>query len=315
MLFGVKRTVLFCNLAVGFVALFAASALGQGLKVTPGSIKIFDSPITVNIYESVNKPKNLITFVALHHNEQVGLGVVKDAIKAKGGKLIEVVSLRDNKPERFVYFRRKDSTGKERLLCVDPNRIFSRSGIINSLTTITGRGCENNLDAKAMAVVRETAVVDEIERFQTELFKMFDPKDRKNEVVVAVHNNTNNPDDKTGGISIKSFIKLGDDEYFNNEAAYIVQREDPDDFIMVSNNFLFKTLISDAPGVNQFSIAIQRQLPEESKGFLSTKCGRLKINYVIVEAEHNFEGGGVNHGIRQRAMVDRLIDLFPVPAP
>lgn len=295
--------------------MFSGAAFGQNLKIMPGVIKIFDTPVIVNTYENVNKPRNLITFVALHHNEQVGLGVVKDAIKAKGGKLIEVVSLRDNKPERFIYFRRADSAGKERLLCFDPNRIFSRSGIINTLTTITGRGCENNLDAKAMAAVRETAVVDEIERFQTELFKMFDPKDRKSEVVVAVHNNTNNPDDKTGGISIKSFIKLGDDEYFNNEATYIVQKEDPDDFLMVSNNMLFRALISPVPGINQFSIGIQRQNPEESKGFLSTKCGRLGINYVIVEAEHNFEGSGVNHNVRQRAMVDRLIDLFPVPAP
>jgi len=302
-----RRTVFFGHCGVVLV-LLCASAFAQGLKVTPTELRIFDTPVMVNTYESVGKPKSLITFVSLHHNEQLGLRLVKEEIAVRGGTLVEVVSrsILKSEPQRYIHF-----IYKEFELCVDPNRIFSRMGILASLRKI-GKGdenCQNNFNAASKLVIEEPEVLNAVDGFQAKLIAMFLPK-KKDEVLVAVHNNKRN-----GSISVRSFLKEGDPEYDNNEALYAVRTESQNDFFMVSTNALFDKLFTNKPGNNRFNIAIQRQHPDEEEGFLSARCANMPVpvNYIIIEAMHRLNNEGDDHAFRQRQMIDRLIELFPAP--
>ncbi len=308
MLFRTRRIVLSGYSALFLLVMLFSSAHAQGLKFTPVAVKIFDTPVMVNTYENTTKPKNLITFVSLHHNEQLGLRLVKEEITAKGGKLVEVVSrsILKNEPQRYVHF-----IYKEFELCVDPNRIFSRTGILASLRKI-GKGdenCQNNLNAASKLVIEEPEVLNAVDGFQAKLLALFLPK-KKDEVLVAVHNNKRN-----GSISARSFLKEGDPEYDNNEALYAVHNESVNDFFMVSTNALFDKLFSNKPGNNRFNIAIQKQHPDEDEGFLSARCANMPVpvNYIIIEAMHRLNNDGDDHAFRQRQMIDRLIELFPAP--
>jgi len=281
-------------------------------------LKLFDTEILVNTYRVVKKRKNPVTLLAIHHNEQTGLNLAKEAVKTRGGLLVELVSTRNNRPQRNLFF-----TFKNKTLCIDPNRIFSTDGIKADLlkrkrATIEDRECQSlSEDPKNLTVQEEqdlSEITKEIERFSVNFLDTFLPKKRcvrnqrlqrrlcKGEILVAVHNNSafdvNDPN-----LSIKTYI-IGEEEAGPTESVYLVNNEDLDNFFLVTNKRLFSRLLNLYDDEKQFNISIQKQPPIPDDGSLSIKCGNEKIDYINIEAEHN-QGRE-----RQRAMIKVVLDSW-----
>jgi len=278
-----------------------------GLTVTSDSIDILGNKIAIKIYENTSKRTPLI-FVSLHHNERLGRHLAKNAIEAKGGKMFEVVSVESNRLLRNVHFKH---AGRE--LCIDPNRVFSEDGIKATLSySDFGEGCENVKDAEAIALTKSVEVVNAIRAFQVKLLSWILPK-TKNEILVSVHNNLK--------ISLDNFYDINDnDEFPNNEGTYIAHtdlvnadKEYNHDFFMVSNNSLFAKLVAarrDKDDKQVFSIAVQKENPNEKKGYLSTFCSRNGHNYILIEAKHKLGEIVEGHDQRQKDMIDRVFTAF-----
>ena len=308
-----------CSLTLLCVPTFGQRTPNR-VTITRESINILGTSIPVNIYKNATK-RSTLTYISLHHNEELGLRLAKDAIKTSGGKLVEVVSVGPgNKPRRLLHFKHKDKD-----LCVDPNRIFSLDGIRSSLKEIgtSNEGCQNNENSDTKGYIKEAVVENAIENFKGLLLSFCGPIPATG-ALVSVHNNKVN-----GSISVKSFITRNDDEYENNEGTYVArddlkcrnQDNDTDDdteyknchdFFMVTNRYLLSKLTRIADE-HTFSIGLQKQNPDESKGYLSVYCSLKNINYIIIEAEHKFDGKGSNHEVRQQAMIDRIIKAFAPP--
>ncbi|MBX7174048.1 MAG: hypothetical protein K1X72_23960 [Pyrinomonadaceae bacterium] len=295
------------------------SGLGQP-AITPTrstELRIFDTPFVVNTYEQQNgAKKSPITFIVLHHFEQTGLNLVKDIIKQRrSGRLVELVSKMEDKPQRYLFFKFNEKT-----ICVDPNRIFSEVGDWETLKkdhqTDTENGsrlsdgsfstskCEN----KTISEFRDQnnpitkQVLTEIKNFSENLKAVFLPR-RNDEIVVAVHNNTNTAalwSDTS--ISIKEFVQGRGGDAKQTEAVYIFNEQDLDNFFIVSKRRLFDKLFQRD---RTFNIAIQKQDPKPDDGALSIFCGLKKINYINIEAQHDVGKD------RQREMINTVFDLFP----
>lgn len=324
---------LFVILGVFQLSLVTATT-AQSLTTTSQPVTLFDTEVQIRIHSrrsvSWSSP---ITFVSLHNNEQLGLRLTKAALPV-GAKLIEVVSVRNGSPKRLLFFRHE-----ERTLCIDPNRIFSSEGIAKSLKDIDTDDdpeCQNNMDSGAREVAQSQKVKDEIARFREDLLDIMLPKKScspngaskrqlcSNEVLVAVHNNTDFLSNPTG-INAQSFFKLAKGvrdraidylpdglEYEYSESGYLVNGEDIDDFLMVSNKALFKKLFNEKDDAINFSIGIQKRSPPEKHGYLSAYCGRNSINYIVVEAESNFVAQANERAEqRQKDMLRRIVEVFP----
>ncbi|GEM_PF-1576496 len=281
-------------------------------------LKIFDTEIEVNIYRVKKKRKNPVTFLAIHHNEQTGLNLAKEAVKERGGLLVELVSKRNNRPQRNVLFK-----FKEKSMCVDPNRIFSIDGIKADLlkrkrSTTEDRECESFSEDPRNLTLQEEQTLSEIAegiaKFSEKFLDTFLPKkvcarnqraERrfcKGELLVAVHNNTdyliNDPN-----LSIKTYI-IGEEEAGPTESVYLVNNEDLDNFFLVTNKRIFHRLLNLYEPEKQFNISIQKQPPIPDDGSLSIKCGRENIDYINIEAQ-------INQGReRQREMIKVVLDRW-----
>jgi hypothetical protein len=301
------------------VALGASvSASGQPLQPTKSvHIPIFGENIVVNTYEKRLQKKSPITFVVLHHNEDVGLELVKQEIQQSRidvGRLVEVVSLRGGSKQRNIFF-----TSDQTVLCFDPNRIFSEIGINATLMDEKIKlpaTCMNNRSdqGRALAASREvkTAVIEFQRKLLDEIIpkKACRPNERqiqqlcRGELLIAVHNNTDF--DKVGNTAInaKWFLR-GENEGSITEASYIVNKEDLDNFFIVSDNNLFTKLLNYSNKAKQFSVAIQEKMPNPDDGSFSVYCGLRSIPYINIEAD-------IDRGkARQLEMIKRVIELFP----
>lgn len=312
----------------------ASTVIAQSLTTTSQPKKLFNTEIQIRVHtRPSSRFVSPITFVSLHHNEELGLRLTKEALPL-GGRLIEIVSIRNGTPKRLLSFEYREKT-----FCVDPNRIFSNAGIEKSLSEIDSdddRDCQNNADAESREIARSQAVRDEVARFREDMLDIIMPEKRcapssrtksrlcPNEVLVAVHNNTDYKENP-GGINAQSFFRLANGvenrdikympkglEYDYSEAGYLVNSEDLDDFLMVSNRSILKKLLT-ANGANMnFSVGIQKANPPETHGYLSAYCGRNEINYIVVEAESNFGKSQVERAEeRQKAMLKRIIEVYP----
>lgn len=115
-----------------------------------------------------------------------------------------------------------------------------------------------------------------------------------------------------------SFIRNGGLERKNAEAAYLVNGEDADDFIMVSSRGLLTQILrSVLPTERGFNIGLQKPSKrddngkeknlDETDGYLSVYAAQNGIRYIIVEAEHEKDGEGDNHEARQAEIVTVII--------
>jgi hypothetical protein len=198
--------------------------------------------IQISIYDSSSK----LAFVHLHDDEQTAKQATHVFLELYGGTLISI----PNNGERLIEFPLRGNR-----YTFDPNRMFTRKGIIESL--------------KLFRPYRSEAV-PEIEKLALSLLETFPDS----AYVIAMHNNT---DQK---YTVLSYLPKGE---LPGEAAkvYVSKRMDPDDFVYTTDPLLFTHLQQ-----QDISAVLQKDRPATDDGSLSILFGRRKQDYTNIEAEH-----------------------------
>ena len=215
-----------------------ASADESGFEIPLGKSKVeFFS-------ESGKPPSASPLLISLHRNEDVSFPAVRDL-------------LRDN-PGRFVGIK---TPGGRRLTLegkgsIDPNRIFSKTGIEHDLRTFSFYSQE---------------LATEIGKFSVALLNKIDLKPGIR--VIALHNNSD------GGYSLTSYQKGGSESKAAAEVN-LVASLDPDDFILVTTPQSFKALKEAG-----FNVVLQDNKHAPDDGSLSVYCGKAGLDYFNIEAE------------------------------
>ncbi len=151
----------------------------KNLTCMEQGIFLIDNLITIRVYTKnppKTNPRTIIdrTFVVVHANEEKGLDAAKKVISENYGRLVEVVSKSSSgKNQRYLYF----GTNKEN--CVDPNRIYTKKGIKDSLV-YTGKPCN-------ITTITE-GLINEIDSFAKKLLKIVTKNNTIN-FVIGIHNN------------------------------------------------------------------------------------------------------------------------------
>jgi hypothetical protein len=206
----------------------------------PMVLKLGTAICTINVR---HKGESLATLIALHENEKTCIrafdalptssNFILYSLTQKGNRLLE---MKDN--NRIYYF--------------DPNRIFSRVGIIKTL--------------KKYNTSYPLKIINKIAAFSNKLLKVTTIKN-SSKYIIALHNNTN------GKFSAKSF-----NHYSHASKVYLSKGKYPDDFLIVTQlpDFIF------FKSQNQ-NVVFQSKSAEDD-GSLSIYCQKNRIPYINVEA-------------------------------
>lgn len=245
---------------------------GDGLAVETVPLLLGSSEIALVIHTTATPEP---TYVVLHSDEQTAVERGLEAIRARGGRLVEV----QGQGNRLVTFELAGRTWR-----FDPNRIFTPAGAAASL------GAHND-PAPPDAVA---AALAEVQRFADAVLAAADAGALP--VLVALHNNTES------FYSAASYAPGGDLE--NDAAAvHLPPGEDPDDFFFVTDPGLFEALTAQG-----FAAVLQDNERAADDGSLSVWAGRRGQAYVNVEAQQE-------HGERQARMLEALARVLAGQAP
>lgn len=213
-------------------------------------------------------------FLVLHADEQTAVQAGREAIRARGGRLIEIVA----QGGRYVRFEMDGETWR-----FDPNRIFTEAGAEATLRARSGSASPEIL-GEALAEVRRfaTAVLD---AYRSERgLPSHVPVDFP---IITLHNNTE------GDYSAASYLPDGDHAE-DAIAVHLPDEADPDDFFFVTDPAIYDGLVAEG-----FTVVLQDNAQAADDGSLSVWASRQGIPYVNVEAEHG-------HRERQIAMLEGL---------
>ncbi len=192
-------------------------------------------------------------FVNVHENESTSVDAARAVIKKGGGVL---VLLHQGKTRNLNF------TYRGRAYTVDPNRIYTREGIIASLKSLSRKA--------------EKPVVDFVEDVGLQILAaMGENLYPKHRVIVALHNNTE------GSLSIASYdvakpLRQGVAKVVKSRTA------DPDASFLVTDVRLFDAL---AKG-RVWNVVLQHTATAPDDGSLSIVAGQFKVPYVNIEAQH-----------------------------
>ncbi len=221
-------------------------------------------PIKVKQYGEVND----LIFINMHDDENSSVEATKTLLEKRGGLLIEV----DNFQKRNIKFKLGALTFQ-----FDPNRIFTRDGIYQTLQHQNKRTHER--------------AVNEIEKFGQWLLRLI-PENPK--CVIALHNNTE------GNFTIKNYLPTGDR---NGDARNlnISTQQDFDDFFITTDENIFCSMKEAG-----YNIMLQDNINAREDGSLSVYCGKKNMPYVNLETQH----GKV---AQYKEMMEKLLDFLDKP--
>jgi hypothetical protein len=211
--------------------------------------KLGETTIPIRIYQ-YGDVKDLIC-INLHDDEQSSVEAARTFLQEEGGMLIKF----ENRKQRNIKFRLR---GK--YYTFDPNRMFSKDGIEQTLTHFR----RSSKDA-----------IKEIEKFGQRVLNLI-PENPS--CVIALHNNT------PGRFGVNSYLP-GADFSMNAKKVYENPKEDPDDIFFTTDSILFRRLSSE-----KFNTIWQDNSRARRDGSLSVYCGERNIRYVNCETEHGKAG-------------------------
>jgi hypothetical protein len=201
---------------------------------------------TCKLVTTGNYSKSETTFLSLHDNENTAVEAYKSVQTIiPNSKLVEL----NQSEERLVKY---EFENKDYL--IDPNRIFTKTGIKKTLSNLN----------KSYSISLESAVAV----FADSILNTVQSK-TSNNYIVAIHNNTNNDFSVLSYKNSKDAIEI-----------YVASGEDIDDFFIVTNRSDF----------NYFK-SIKRNVVLQSDdaaddGSLSIFCQKRKIPYINIEAQN-----------------------------
>ena len=207
--------------------------------------KLGDKTIPLSISQYGNSTE--IVCINLHDNEFTSVQAARSVLEQKGGILIKL----DNNRQRVIRFRLR---GKN--YAFDPNRIFSRAGIEQTLRE------NSTVDLYA---------IEEIEKFATRLLNLI-PDEAA--CVVALHNNTEE------AYSVKSYLP-GNDREKDAREVYANDSQDVDDIIVTTDSILFKKMADQG-----FNSIWQHNERAKKDGSLSVFYGEKNKRYINIETQH-----------------------------
>lgn len=185
--------------------------------------------------------------INIHDNEQTSVQAAKSVLETRGGTLLRI----QNNFQRIVRFRLKGV-----VYAFDPNRVFSRTGIEQSLK-------ENGKVSKD--------AISEVEKFGQRILQLIPDSVS---CIIALHNNTEE------AYSIKSYLPGGDRR---KDALEVMTAEDKDvdDIALTTDEELFRKM-----GAAGYNSILQDNLHVKKDGSLSVYCGEKKRRYINIETQH-----------------------------
>lgn len=247
------------NVIILFFLLFFFFSITYTLGQTKFTIptKIF-TPLTTTIFHKIGDDfirirtfqygeKKAPFFIALHDDEVTAIAATERFLEENGGLLVRI----DNNKKRNVRFRMNG-----RMYTFDPNRIFSMTGISQTLAMF-GR-----IDSRS---------IDEVDKFAKRILQLLPDAP---ECIISLHNNTN------GQFSITSYMK-GQEREKDAKAIRLAPDEDPDDLFLTTEDQFFEKLIPSG-----FNVILQDNKNAKKDGSLSIYCGEQNIPYLNCETEH-----------------------------
>jgi hypothetical protein len=214
-------------------------------KTTTILYKLGESPLQLKVTR-YGEYSDLV-MINLHDDEFTSVIAAKKFLETEGGILITI----ENNNKRNIRFRLMN-----RFYSFDPNRMFSREGIIQSLTE---QGRSSN------------SAVDQVERFAMRVIQLL-PENPA--CIIALHNNTD------GDFSVNSYT-AGNKRSTEAKAVYTNPSQDPDDLFLTTDPFLYNQLAE-----KKYNVILQDNRNAKKDGSLSVYCGEKGIRYMNCETEH-----------------------------
>ena len=213
--------------------------------ITTISHKIGNTDVYIKTFQYGGKSD--IVFIGLHDNESTGLDITKSILEERGGLLIKIENSY-NRNINFILDRRS--------FTFDPNRMFSKTGIRQSLKSF-GRSSDK--------------AISEVDKFAKHILQLF-PKDLL--CAVALHDNTD------GSYSVR-YYQPG--SRYGNDAkrVSIDASQDPDDFFLTTDSLLFYKL-----SARKYNTILQHNVRAKEDGSLSVYFGKNQLPYLNCEIQH-----------------------------
>ncbi len=185
--------------------------------------------------------------INLHDDESTAVTAANTVLEQKGGLLIKI----ENGGQRLISFPFRGIT-----YTFDPNRIFSRKGI------------EQTLKSKGRITAE---IVTEVENFAKKILLLIPDTAG---CIIALHNNTN------GDYSVKTYQPGGTREA-DAKLVYADSWQDVDDIALTTDEKLFTKMSS--YGYNSI---LQDNVKVLKDGSLSVYCGEKNKRYINIETQH-----------------------------
>jgi hypothetical protein len=215
-------------------------------RVATRLYKLGDGYLTVKIFQYGDSGD--LFFINLHDDEITAVSGAKRVLEQNGGTLVKI----ENKRERNIRFKLNGS-----VYVFDPNRIFSRPGIVQTLNMF-GRSSKE--------------AIDELERFAKQFLKLLPAT--ATTCIISLHNNTD------GKFNVTSFLP-GKERERDAKAVKAMADQDPDDLFLTTDSALFHKLKKE-----KFNAVWQNNVTVAKDGSLSVYCGEKNIRYLNCESEH-----------------------------
>ena len=211
--------------------------------------KIGDRSIPIKVLQYGNQTD--LVCINVHDNEGTSVQAAKSLMEENGGTLIKI----ENGRQRVVYFRLKGIR-----YGFDPNRIFSRIGIEQTLRD------NSRFSRDAM---------EEVERFAQRILQLIPDN---TSCIVALHNNTEE------AFSIKSYLPGGNRKK-DAKAVYADSLQDVDDIILTTDSLLYQKMADSG-----FNSIWQDNQQAKKDGSLSIYFGERNRRYINIETQHGKVG-------------------------
>ena len=192
-------------------------------------------------------PANRVFCFNMHDNEYTAVNAARTVLETWGGTLLKI----ENRSQRVIRFSLRG-----RRFAFDPNRIFSRTGIEQTLRENGGFSQE---------------ALREVERFAERMLQLIPDSVS---CVIALHNNTE------GAYSVNSYLPGGDRR---KDAAEVsaADNQDPDDIVLTTRRDIFEHVTGAG-----YNAILQDNEKVKKDGSLSVYCGEKGLPYANIETQH-----------------------------
>lgn len=232
-----------------FFAGHSQNRMTYRIQYTPISSTIYyklgESIIPIRVVQYGNSKD--VVYINLHADEYTSVQAAEAMLRKEGGFLIKI----ENSNKRNIRFKLKGV-----YYTFDPNRIFSRHGVYQTLATL-GRVTDE--------------AMEEVQKFAARLLALIPGHPS---CIIALHNNTD------GRFGVNSYLP-GAERQADALQVYADPSQDPDDIFLTTDSVLYQRLAAE-----KFNTILQDNDNAWKDGSLSVYCGEKSIPYINCETQH-----------------------------